>query len=32
MDALRRSHFLHDITGKVYMSQHQAVTDILLAE
>ena len=32
MDALRRSHFPHDITGKVYMSQHQAVTDILLAD
>jgi len=32
MDALKRSHFLHDITGKVYMSQHQAVADILLAE
>jgi SulP family sulfate permease len=29
MDALRRSHFLHDITGKVYMSQHQAVTDLV---
>ncbi|MDP3517611.1 MAG: sulfate permease [Pseudohongiella sp.] len=32
MDALKRSHFLHDITGKVYLSQHQAVADILLAE
>jgi SulP family sulfate permease len=29
MDALKRSHFLQHITGKVYMSQHQAVTDIL---
>lgn len=29
MDALRRSHFLHDITGKVYMSQHQAVADLV---
>jgi SulP family sulfate permease len=29
MDALRRSHFLHDITGKLYMSQHQAVTDLV---
>lgn len=32
MDALKRSHFLHEISGRVYLSQHQAVTDILLAE
>lgn len=32
MDALKRSHFLHEISGRVYLSQHQAVADILLAQ
>lgn len=29
MDALKRSHFLQEMTGKVYLSQHQAVEDVL---
>ncbi|MDO8909753.1 MAG: sulfate permease [Pseudohongiella sp.] len=32
MDALKRSHFLDDLTGRVYLSQHQAVTDIVQAQ
>lgn len=29
MDSLQRSHFLHELSGKVYLSQHQAVQDLL---
>lgn len=29
MDALQRSHFLQELTGNVYLSQHQAVQDLI---
>lgn len=29
MDALKRSHFLHDLSGQVYLSQHLAVQDLV---
>lgn len=29
MDALQRSHFLHDLSGQVYLSQHLAVQDLV---
>jgi len=29
MDALQKSHFLHALCGRVYLSQHQAVQDVL---
>jgi SulP family sulfate permease len=29
MDALQRSHFLHDLSGQVYLSQHLAVLDLV---
>ena len=28
MDALKKAHFLTDLSGKVYLSQHQAVMEI----
>ena len=28
MDALNKAHFLPHLTGKVYLSQHQAVVEI----
>lgn len=32
MDKLKRSHFLTHLTGKIHLSQHQAVRDLSLAE
>ena len=32
MDALKRSHFMDELTGRVYLSQHQAVSAILLMQ
>jgi sulfate permease, SulP family len=29
MDALKRSHFLHELTGKVWLSQHEAFEGLL---
>ncbi|MBC54902.1 MAG: sodium-independent anion transporter [Gammaproteobacteria bacterium] len=29
MDALQKSHFLHDLSGQVYLSQHLAVQDLV---
>lgn len=29
MDALKRSHFLHELTGKVWLSQHEAFKGLL---
>jgi len=28
MDRLKRGHFLHDLTGKVYLSQYDALVDL----
>jgi sulfate permease, SulP family len=28
MDRLKRSHFLHDLTGNIYLSQNQAFEDL----
>jgi SulP family sulfate permease len=28
MDRLRRSHFLQDLTGQIYLSQHEAITSL----
>jgi hypothetical protein len=29
MDALKRSHFLHELTGKVWLSQNEAFEGLL---
>jgi SulP family sulfate permease len=29
MDALERGHFLHDLTGQVWLSQHEAFEAVL---
>ena len=32
MDVLRHTHFLHDLTGKVFLSQHHAVQHVMAEE